>query len=102
MGDMAFNSLVNGISVSALNGALAYASTDNIEELGQAMGAGFAMGGALPVGQPGMRAGRSQAARNQSSVNFLEAKLGQDQLKQFRKMDPDARLAFANSRRGRV
>jgi hypothetical protein len=95
MGDMAFNSLVNGISVSTLNGALAYASTDNIEELGQAMGAGFAMGGALPVGQPGMRAGRSQAARNQSSVNFLEAKLGQDQLKQFRKMDPDARLAFA-------
>ena len=95
MGDMAFNSLVNGISVSALNGALAYASTDNIEELGQAMGAGFAMGGALPVGQPGMRAGRSQAARNQSSVNFLEAKLGQDQLKHFRKMDPDARLAFA-------
>jgi hypothetical protein len=78
-----------------LNGALAYASTDNIEELGQAMGAGFAMGGALPVGQPGMRAGRSQAARNQSSVNFLEAKLGQDQLKHFRKMDPDARLAFA-------
>ena len=57
MGDMAFNSLVNGISVSTLNGALAYASTDNIEELGQAMGAGFAMGGALPVGQPGMRAG---------------------------------------------
>ena len=95
MGDMAFNSLVNGISVSALNGALAYASTDNIEELGQAMGAGFAMGGALPVGQPGMRAGKSQAARDQSSVNFLEAKLGQDQLKQFRKMDPDARLAFA-------
>ena len=95
MGDMAFNSLVNGISVSTLNGALAYASTDNIEELGQAMGAGFAMGGALPVGQPGMRAGRSQAARNQSSVNFLEAKLGQDQLKHFRKMDPDARLAFA-------
>jgi hypothetical protein len=95
MGDMAFNSLVNGISVSALNGALAYASTDNIEELGQAMGAGFAMGGALPVGQPSMRAGKSQAARNQSSVNFLEAKLGQDQLKQFRKMDPDARLAFA-------
>jgi hypothetical protein len=95
MGDMAFNSLVNGISVSALNGALAYATTDNIEELGQAMGAGFAMGGALPVGQPGMRAGRSQAARNQSSINFLEAKLGQDQLKHFRKMDPDARLAFA-------
>ena len=95
MGDMAFNSLVNGISVSTLNGALAYASTDSIEELGQAMGAGFAMGGALPVGQPGMRAGKSQAARNQSSVNFLEAKLGQDQLKQFRKMDPDARLAFA-------
>ena len=95
MGDLAFNSLVNGISVSTLNGALAYASTDNIEELGQAMGAGFAMGGALPVGQPGMRAGKSQAARNQSSVNFLEAKLGQDQLKQFRKMDPDARLAFA-------
>ena len=95
MGDMAFNSLVNGISVSTLNGALAYASTDNIEELGQAMGAGFAMGGALPVGQPGMKAGKSQAARNQSSVNFLEAKLGQDQLKQFRKMDPDARLAFA-------
>ena len=95
MGDMAFNSLVNGISVSTLNGALAYASTDNIEELGQAMGAGFAMGGALPVGQPGMKAGKSQAARDQSSVNFLEAKLGQDQLKQFRKMDPDARLAFA-------
>ena len=95
MGDIAFNSLVNGISVSALNGALAYASTDNIEELGQAMGAGFAMGGALPIGQPGMKAGKSQAARDQSSVNFLEAKLGQDQLKQFRKMDPDARLAFA-------
>ena len=101
MGDMAFNSLVNGISVSTLNGALAYASTDNIEELGQAMGAGFAMGGALPVGQPGMRAGRSQAARNQSSVNFLEAKLGQDQLKHFRKMDPDARLGLCNSGRGR-
>ena len=93
--DLAFNSLVNGASVGALNGALAYASGEGAEGVGAAVGSGTLMGGSLPFGQPGMKGGKSQAARDQSSINFLNAKLADDQIKQFKNLSPDARLAFA-------
>ena len=93
--DLAFNSLVNGASVGALNGALAYASGEGAEGVGAAVGSGTLMGGSLPFGQPGMKGGKSQAARDQSSINFLNAKLQDDQIKEFRKLSPEARLAFA-------
>lgn len=93
--DLAFNSLVNGASVGALNGALAYASGEGAEGVGAAVGSGTLMGGSLPFGQPGMKGGKSQAARDQSSINFLNAKLADDQIKQFQKLSPEARLAFA-------
>lgn len=93
--DLAFNSLVNGASVGALNGALAYASGEGAEGVGAAVGSGTLMGGSLPFGQPGMKGGKSQAARDQSSINFLNAKLADDQIKEFRKLSPEARLAFA-------
>ena len=93
--DLAFNSLVNGASVGVLNGALAYASGEGAEGVGAAVGSGTLMGGSLPFGQPGMKGGKSQAARDQSSINFLNAKLADDQIKQFKKLSPEARLAFA-------
>ncbi len=93
--DLAFNSLVNGASVGVLNGALAYASGEGAEGVGAAVGSGTLMGGSLPFGQPGMKGGKSQAARDQSSINFLNAKLQDDQIKEFRKLSPEARLAFA-------
>ena len=93
--DLAFNSLVNGASVGALNGALAYASGEGAEGVGAAVGSGTLMGGSLPFGQPGMKGGKSQAARDQSSINFLNAKLADDQIKQFKNLSPEARLAFA-------
>ena len=93
--DLAFNSLVNGASVGVLNGALAYASGEGAEGVGAAVGSGTLMGGSLPFGQPGMKGGKSQAARDQSSINFLNAKLADDQIKQFKNLSPDARLAFA-------
>ena len=93
--DLAFNSLVNGASVGALNGALAYAAGEGVEGVGAAVGSGTLMGGSLPFGQPGMKGGKSQAARDQTSINFLNAKLADDQIKQFQKLSPEARLAFA-------
>jgi hypothetical protein len=93
--DLAFNSLVNGASVGVLNGALAYASGEGAEGVGAAVGSGTLMGGSLPFGQPGMKGGKSQAARDQSSINFLNAKLADDQIKQFKNLSPEARLAFA-------
>ncbi len=95
LADLAFNSLVNGASVGALNGALAYASGEGAEGVGAAVGSGTLMGGSLPFGQPGMKGGKSQAARDQSSINFLNAKLADDQIKQFKNLSPEARLAFA-------
>ena len=93
--DLAFNSLVNGASVGTLNGALAYISGEGAEGVGAAVGSGTLMGGSLPFGQPGMKGGKSQAARDQSSIKFLNAKLQDDQIKEFRKLSPEARLAFA-------
>jgi len=93
--DLAFNSLVNGASVGALNGALAYAAGEGVEGVGAAVGSGTLIGGSLPFGQPGMKGGKSQAARDQTSINFLNAKLADDQIKQFQKLSPEARLAFA-------
>ena len=93
--DLAFNSLVNGASVGVLNGALAYISGEGAEGVGAAVGSGTLMGGSLPFGQPGMKGGKSQAARDQSSINFLNAKLADDQIKQFKNLSPEARLAFA-------
>ena len=96
-GDAAFNMLVNGVSVGTLNAALAYASGERAEGIGQAVGAGAVMGGVMPFGQPGQVGGKAQTSREATSINYLEAKWASDQLKDFRGMTPEARLAFATS-----
>ena len=78
-----------------MNGALAYAAGEGAEGVGAAVGSGTLMGGSLPFGQPGKKGGKSQVARDQTSINFLNAKLADDQIKQFQKLSPEARLAFA-------
>jgi len=95
LADMMFNSVVNGTSVATMNAALAYAAGGGPEETGQAFGQGAVSGGMGVMNQPGMKGGKTQAARDASSVNFMESKLVETQLQAFRKMSPEARLAFA-------
>ena len=96
-GDVAFNSLVNGTSIASINGALAYLSGEAAEGIGQAAGAGMVMGGALPFGQPGQKAGKAQSSRDAASINYLEGKLASEQVKEFRKLEPEARLVAATA-----
>jgi len=96
-GDVAFNSLVNGASIASINGALAYLSGESAEGIGQAAGAGMVMGGALPFGQPGQKAGKAQSSRDATSINYLEGKLASEQVKEFRKLTPEARLVAATA-----
>jgi len=95
LADMMFNSIVNGTSVATMNTALAYAAGGGPEETGQAFGQGYVSGAMGVMNQPGMKGGKTQAARDASSVNFMESKLVETQLQAFRKMSPEARLAFA-------
>lgn len=97
LGDVAFNSLVNGASIASINGALAYLSGESAEGIGQAAGAGMVMGGALPFGQPGQRAGKAQSSRDATSINYFEGKIAAEQVKEFRKLIPEARLVAATA-----
>ena len=96
-GDVAFNSLVNGASIASINGALAYLSGESAEGIGQAAGAGMVMGGVMPFGQPGQKAGKAQSSRDATSINYLEGKLASEQVKEFRKLEPEARLVAATA-----
>jgi hypothetical protein len=95
LGDMMFNGIVNGTSVATLNAALAYAAGGGPEESGQAFGQGAVSGAMGVMNQPGMKAGKTQAARDASSIRFLESKLVDNQLQAFRKLSPEAKLAFS-------
>ncbi|MAN64816.1 MAG: hypothetical protein CMI60_23015, partial [Parvibaculum sp.] len=96
LGDTAFNMLANSATVGTLNAALAYAAGEGPEGIGAAAGSGALIGGALPFGQSGMRGGKTQKARDEKSINnYLDAKLEQEQRKQFVKLSPVAKLAFA-------
>jgi len=96
LGDTAFNMLANSATVGTLNAALAYAAGEGPEGVGAAAGSGAFIGGALPFGQRGMRGGKTQKARDEKSIsNYLDAKLEQEQRKQFVKLSPVAKLAFA-------
>ena len=97
LGDVAFNSLVNGASIASINGALAYLSGESAEGIGQAAGAGMVMGGALPFGQPGQKAGKAQSSRDATSINYFEGKIAAEQVKEFRKLEPEARLVAATA-----
>jgi hypothetical protein len=96
LGDTAFNMLANGATVGTLNAALAYAAGEGPEGVGAAAGSGALIGGSLPFGQSGMRGGKTQLARDETSIgNYLDAKLADEQKKQFVKLSPVAKLAFA-------
>ena len=95
-GDAMFNMLVNGITVGALNGALAYAAGEAAEGIGAAAGAGALMGGVLPIGQPNARGGKSQSARDARSIdNYMKSKIVSDQRKHFNKLPQKSQLMLA-------
>ncbi len=97
LGDAMFNSVVNGATVGTLNSTLAYLSGGGVEESGQAFGQGFVSGGAGVFNQPGMKGGKSIKARDETSAsNFMQAKLVDNQLQAFKRLTPEARLAFAS------
>ncbi len=96
LGDAMFNSVVNGATVGTLNSTLAFLSGGGVEESGQAFGQGFVSGGAGVLNQPGMKGGKSIKARDETSINFMQDKLVDNQLKAFRRLTPEARLAFAS------
>ncbi len=50
--DIAYNSIANGVSTGTLQGILAKFATDDPEAIGQAVGAGLALGAAIPTGAP--------------------------------------------------
>ena len=97
LGDAMFNSVVNGATAGSLNSALAFVSGGGVEEAGQAFGQGYVSGGIGIFNQPGTKAGKSIKARDETSVsNFMQAKLVDNQLKAFKRLTPEARLAFAS------
>ena len=96
LGDAMFNSVVNGATAGAINSTLAFLSGGGAEESGQAFGQGYVSGGMGVFNQPGMKGGKSIKARDETSINFMQAKLVDNQLKSFKKLTPEARLAFAS------
>jgi len=97
LGDAMFNSVVNGATAGAINSTLAFLSGGGAEESGQAFGQGYVSGGMGVFNQPGMKGGKSIKARDETSVsNFMQAKLVDNQLKAFKRLSPEARLAFAS------
>ena len=96
LGDSAFNMAVNGASVGALNAALAWAADEPAEGMGAAAGAGALMGGVMPFGQPGLKGGKSQGARDATSIqNHIRNKVVADQRASFLKIPKDSQLMIA-------
>jgi hypothetical protein len=96
LGDAAFNMAVNGASVGALNAALAWAADEPAEGMGAAAGAGALMGGVMPFGQPGLKGGKSQGARDATSIeNHIRNKVVADQRASFLKMPKASQLMIA-------
>jgi hypothetical protein len=96
LGDAAFNMAVNGASVGALNAALAWAADEPAEGMGAAAGAGALMGGVMPFGQPGLKGGKSQGARDAASIkNHIRNKVVADQRASFLKMPKASQVMIA-------
>ena len=103
IGDAAFNSLVNGVTAGALNAALAGLAGESAGGLGQAAGAGYLFGAAMPFGQPGVKGGKTQVARDTLSIEkHMQNKVVADQRESFKKMDRNAQIMFATLSEGNV
>ena len=96
LGDAMFNSVVNGASVGTLEAALAFASGEGAEGMGQAFGGGYVMGSFGIANQPDTLGGKSISDRDASTMRFMETKLVDNQLKAFRKLSPEARYVFSS------
>ena len=96
LGDGAFNMLANGLSIGAINSALAGLSGEDARTAGAGFGAGAVIGGALPFGQRGMRAGKRDVARDDKSIDsHMANKLTSLQRESFLKLPKPAQVMLA-------
>ena len=96
MGDGAFNMLANGLSIGAINSALAGLAGEDARTAGAGFGAGAVIGGALPFGQRGMRAGKRDVARDDKSIDsHMANKLTSLQRESFLKLPKPAQVMLA-------
>ena len=96
LGDGAFNMLANGLSIGAINSALAGLAGEDARTAGAGFGAGAVIGGALPFGQRGMRAGKRDVARDDKSIDsHMANKLTSLQRESFVKLPKPAQVMLA-------
>ena len=96
MGDAVFNMMANGLTIGAINAGLAGVAGENAENMGRAFGAGLLAGGIIPSGQQGMRAGKTDTARDMKSIdNHMKYKLTDEQRKAFKQMPKPAQVMLA-------
>ena len=96
LGDGAFNMLANGLSIGAINSALAGLAGEDARTAGAGFGAGAVIGGALPFGQRGMRAGKRDVARDDKSIDsHMANKLTSLQRESFLKLPKPAQVMLA-------
>jgi hypothetical protein len=89
--------LANGVTVGAINAALAGAAGEDARTVGQAFGAGAVAGGVLPMGQRGMKAGMRDVARDAKSIDqHMQNKLNTLQRESFKKLPKPAQLMLAS------
>jgi hypothetical protein len=96
LGDGAFNMMANGLSIGAINSALAGLAGEDARTAGAGFGAGVVIGGALPFGQRGMRAGKRDVARDDKSIDsHMANKLTSLQRESFLKLPKPAQVMLA-------
>jgi len=96
VGDAMFNGLANGLSVGAINAGLAGLAGEDYENMGAMAGGGFLAGGFIPTGQQGMKAGKTDFARDTASIDaHMKNKLTQDQREAFVKMPRPAQIMLS-------
>ena len=96
LGDGAFNMLANGISIGAVNAALAGLAGEDAKTAGAGFGAGMVAGGVIPSGQPGMKAGKGDTARDDKSIkSHMKNKLTNLQQESFTKLPKNAQVMLA-------
>ena len=96
VGDAMFNMVANGVSVGAINAGLAGLAGEDYENMGAMAGGGFLAGGFIPTGQQGMKAGKTNFARDTASIDaHMKNKLTEDQRKAFVKMPRPAQVMLS-------
>ena len=91
-----FNMLANGVSVGAINAGLAGLAGEDYENMGAMAGGGLLAGGFIPTGQQGMKAGKTNFARDTASIDaHMKNKLTEDQRKAFVKMPRPAQVMLS-------